>query len=103
MNKQQVFWNVKTLTQVLDVSLDDIMLFTRLGLIPSAVRVKHKLLWRVADVRSWARELKVETPSEAVAALWTEWLNNHDPRKNTTFGSEDDWNPLNVEGDTIDE
>lgn len=75
----ELFWNAETLARALDVSLDDIMLFTRLELIPAAVRVYDALLWRAADVRAWAKATPAATPPEAVATLWNAWQQENDP------------------------
>ncbi len=78
----ELFWNVETLARALDVSLDEIMLFVRLELIPAAVRVHDVPLWRAADIRAWAKAARAATPAEAVATLWNAWQQDNDPRRN---------------------
>lgn len=85
MRKQrnpELFWNAETLSRALDVDLDKIMLFTRLGLIPDGVRVHDVLLWRAVDIRAWAKAARAATPAEAVATLWNAWQQHNDIRKN---------------------
>ena len=85
MRKQrnpELFWNAETLSRALDVDLDKIMLFTRLGLIPDGVRVHDVLLWRAVDIRAWAKAARAATPAEAVATLWNAWQQDNDLRRN---------------------
>ena len=82
----EIFWNVETLSRALDVSLDEIMLYTRLDLIPAAVRVHDTLLWRAADVRAWAKEVKAADPAEAVATLWNAWQRDNNPARGNGEG-----------------
>lgn len=79
-NSPEVFWNVGTLSRALDVDLDKIMLFTRLGLIPDGVRIHDALFWRAAEIRAWAKAARAATPADAMAALWQEWQRDNDPR-----------------------
>lgn len=76
----ELFWNAETLARALDVDLDKIMLFTRLELIPAAVRIHDALLWRAADIRTWAKAARAATPAEAVATLWNAWQQDNDLR-----------------------
>lgn len=78
----ELFWNAETLARALDVSLDEIMLYTRLDLIPAAVRIHDALLWRAADIRTWAKAARAATPAEAVATLWMQWQCANNPRRN---------------------
>jgi len=78
----ELFWNAETLSRALDVDLDKIMLFTRLGLIPDGVRVHDVLLWRAVDIRAWTKQANAADPAEAVATLWMQWQCANNPRRN---------------------
>lgn len=98
-NRPELFWNAETMAQALDVTFDNLMLLVQAQVVPAAVSVSDRLLWRVSDILEWTQALKTVSPAEAAALLWCEWQDRNDPRKNTAFGEDSDWGLFHDDND----
>lgn len=103
MSKQPLLWNAETLARALDITFDKLMLLVQAQVVPAAISVSDRLLWRVSDILEWTKSLTTVSPADAAAILWCEWQEKNDPRKNNELGRDDDcylFNDDSEKGDT---
>jgi len=70
----ELFWNRETTARALDVGQERFMSLLRLELIPQPVLLGDVPLWRPADFRAWAKTLGAADYTQAVAAVWVEYI-----------------------------
>ena len=77
MRKQrspEILWGAATVARAFDVTPERLMCLVRFEAIPKPVLLRDTVLWRAADLRAWAKALGASEYTEAVAALWAEYI-----------------------------